>query len=169
VLAGGAARRFPEKLELTLTGVVAALAAVVREVVVLAKEGTELPDVAVPVWREPAAPRHPLFGIAWALERAGGRDVLAVAGDMVALDPAILRALAGDPGAAPAVVPRHPGGTEPLCALYGSAATAALRAGAVAGRPARAVVEELGPDWLGVPDASGFANVNRLEDLPNRR
>jgi len=165
VLAGGAATRFPGKLELLLPGVVASLAAVLRDVIVLGKEGAALPAVDVPVWREPASVRHPLFGVAWALEHAEGRDVIVAAGDMPAIPASLVRALAEDCGSAPAVVPRHPAGTEPLVARYRPAAAEALRAAAEAGRPTRAVVEELKPEWLEVPDASAFANVNRPEDL----
>lgn len=165
VLAGGAASRFPAKLAIVLPRAVAGLGAVLPEVVVVAKADTVVPETGVAVWREPAAPRHPLLGIAWALGRAGGRAVLAVAGDMPELDPAVLRALAADRGSASAVVPRHPGGAEPLCALYRPAAAPVLRRGAEEGRAARAVIAGLAPDWLELAGAASFRNVNRPEDL----
>lgn len=171
MLAGGAGTRFPGKLgaevdgEALLVRAVAALAAVLPEVVVVAKKGVALPAVRVAVWTEPAEPRHPLFGVAWALGRAGGRDVLVAAGDMPSITAQILGALAEDAGSAAAVVPRHAGGIEPLLARYRPAAAAGLRAGAMAGRPAREIAEGLAPDWLDVPDAAAFRNVNRPEDL----
>ncbi len=164
VLAGGAASRFPEKVALILPRAVAALRAVLPEVVVAAKAEVQLPEMGVRVWREPPEPRHPLFGVGWALMRAE-RPVLALAGDMPSPDPRVLRALAGDRGSAPVVVPLHPGGSEPLCALYRPAARRALFDGAEAGTPARAIVAALGPDWLELEDDAAFANINRPEDL----
>lgn len=111
VLAGGAAARFPGKLgvvvdgEVLLRRAVGALGSVLREVVVLAKDGAEIPAVPVSVWREPAVPRHPLFGVAWAIGRSGGRAVLVAAGDMPAIGGDIVRALAAYEGSAAAFVP----------------------------------------------------------------
>jgi molybdenum cofactor guanylyltransferase len=164
VLAGGAARRAGgDKMRAPYRGrplvcwAVDALAAVLPEVVVVAKAATRLPALAVAVWVEPDAPRHPLAGVAHALERAGGQAVLVCAGDVPEPPPALLARLAADRSAAPAVVPRHPGGAEPLVALYRPAARAHLLAAARAGAPARRVVEELGARWV---DAAPLANLN---------
>jgi molybdopterin-guanine dinucleotide biosynthesis protein A len=172
VLAGGAARRMGgEKMSRRLQGrplvahAVAALRAVVPEVVVVAKPDTRLPALDVEVWTEPAEPRHPLAGVAWALARGGGRPVLVLAGDMPRVPGSLLAALAGDAGAAPAVVPRHAGGPEPLVALYRPAALPALRGAAGAGAPARAAVTALGPDWIEWEDAAALRSVNVVADL----
>jgi molybdopterin-guanine dinucleotide biosynthesis protein A len=172
VLAGGAARRFPGKLGVEvegrplLTRAVAALRAVLPEVVVLAKPGATLPAVEVAVWEEPPEPAHPLAGVGWALGRAGGRAVLACAGDMPCVDQALVARLAADASEAVAVVPRHPGGIEPLLALYRPPARDTLLAAAAAGTPARDAVAALHPAWLDYDDAAPFLNVNRPEDLP---
>ena len=42
------------------------------EAVVVAKAGTPLPALDVPVWIEPDEPSHPLAGLVHALERAAG-------------------------------------------------------------------------------------------------
>lgn len=166
VLAGGAARRMGgDKMRREVEGkplvrwAVEALCSVLDDVVVLAKADTLLPPLPVPVWIEPDEPLHPLAGVACALERALGRSVLVCAGDVVAPPREVLERLAGDGGDAPAVVPRHPGGSEPLFALYRPAALPALRAGAAAGAPARRVVEELGPRWI---EGGPLRNVNFL-------
>jgi molybdopterin-guanine dinucleotide biosynthesis protein A len=132
---------------------------------VLAKSGASLPAVDVDVWEEPSEPAHPLAGVGWALGRAGGRAVLACAGDMPRVDPSLVARLAADEGDAMAVVPRHPGGIEPLLALYRPAARHALLAAAAAGAPARVAVAGLDPAWLECDDPAPFVNVNRPEDL----
>jgi molybdopterin-guanine dinucleotide biosynthesis protein A len=172
VLAGGAARRFGgDKMRRAHGGrpllqhAIEALWRALDEVVVVAKATTSLPPFDVPLWLEPDEPRHPLAGVAFALEHAAGRSVLVLAGDMPTVPAALLRRLAGDRGDAPAVVPRHAGGPEPLAALYRPAALAALRAGAEAGAPARSTVEALGADWVEWEDAAALRSVNRPEDL----
>jgi molybdenum cofactor guanylyltransferase len=172
VLAGGAATRLggdklrrPHRGRSLLSHAIEALWGVVPDVVVVAKAATTLPPFEVPLWLEPDEPRHPLAGVAFALEQAGGRSVLVVAGDMPDLPAELLRRLAADDGDAPAVVPRHAGGPEPLAALYRPAALPALRAAAEAGDPARAAVEALGPEWVEWEDAAGLRSVNRPEDL----
>lgn len=172
VLAGGAARRFGgDKMRRAHGGrpllqhAIEALWHALDDVVVVAKAATSLPPFDVPLWLEPDEPRHPLAGIGFALERAGGRSVLALAGDMPTAPAALLQRLAIDRGDAPAVVPRHHGGPEPLIAVYRPAALPALRAAAEAGAPARAAVEALGADWVEWADAAALRSVNRPEDL----
>jgi len=173
VLAGGLGRRIGgAKATVELAGrpliayPVAALGAILPEVVILAKRDTELPALeGVVVWIEPDTPRHPLAGVAHALERAGGRAVLACAGDMPLITGELVSRLAGWGGYAPAVVPRHPDGIEPLLALYRPVALSALHAAAREGVPARATVSDLGPDWIELPDAGPLFSVNRPEDL----
>ena len=102
LLAGGQGRRLGgEKAMAPLAGrplisyPLAAMRAVLRDVVIVAKPDTELGAVqeGVEVWREPAEPRHPLVGIVYALSRAAGRDVLVCAADLPFIT-------AGGPGAA---------------------------------------------------------------------
>lgn len=172
MLAGGLGRRIGgAKATVELAGrplisyPVAVLRAILPEVVILAKRDTEMPPApGVPVWVEPDAPRHPLAGVAHALERAAGREVLACAGDMPLITSELVSRLAGWGGEAPAVVPRHTDGIEPLLALYRCAALPALHAAAREGAPARAAVAGLGPDWAQTPDAAPFLSVNRPED-----
>jgi molybdopterin-guanine dinucleotide biosynthesis protein A len=103
LLAGGAGRRMGGgKATRSLGGrplasyPAAALAAVCERVAIVAKPGTELPDLpGVERWDdEPAEPRHPLTGIVHALERAGGEPVLVCAADMPFVTPDGLRKLA---------------------------------------------------------------------------
>lgn len=171
VLAGGSGRRLGgSKATVELAGrplaayAVAALAGVVGEVVVVAKRDTPLPP-GLTVWLEPDEPRHPLTGLVHALERAGGRAVLACAVDQPLLDSGLLRALLGGGAAgAPAVVARCAGRLEPLPGRYEPAALAALRA-APPGTPLTATVEALGPEVLAWEDAGAFLNVNTPVDL----
>lgn len=144
---------------------VRALRAVLPEVVVVAKPDTALPPLpGTPVWAEPSPRLHPAVGIAHALGMAGGRWVLVCAGDMPLIPAEMLRTLlAVDLGGAPAVVPRHAGGLEPLLALYGPAVLPRLRE--ESDRPLREIVAGLGPRLIEVEDPAPFFNVNRPEDL----
>jgi molybdopterin-guanine dinucleotide biosynthesis protein A len=172
VLAGGRARRLGGlKMTRALAGrplvlyAVEALAAVVPEVVVVAKRTTELPPLPVAVWIEPDEPQHPLAGVAWALAEAGGRPVLVLAGDMPRVPPALLATLAADAGDAPAVVVRGPDSLEPLAALYRPAALAPLRRAAAAAAPAREAVTALAPSFVDWHDAGALRSVNTLAEL----
>jgi len=174
VLAGGAGRRIGgDKATVELAGrplllyPLAAVRAVLRDVAVVAKRDTALPplDAAVAIWLEPDEPRHPLSGVLHALQRARGRPVLVVAGDLPLLAPSLVRRLAraGARGA-PAVVPRAGGRLQPLCARYDAAALPALEGFDPAQRLSD-VVTALGPLVLDVDDETSFFNVNRPEDL----
>jgi molybdenum cofactor guanylyltransferase len=175
VLAGGAGRRLGgEKARVRLLGTpllcypIAALRAVLPEVVVVAKRDTELPPLpGVPVWSEPDEPRHPLTGIVHALEQGGGRAVLVCAGDLPFMTGDLVRTIAqADPHGAPAVVPRADGRLQPLLARYERGALLALAA-ALADSPGRLtdIVAGLAPRVLDVPDGQPFFNVNVPEDL----
>lgn len=175
MLAGGAGRRIGgAKALVQLDGrpllhyPLAVLHAVLGEVVVVCKEETELPELAgvAAIWCEPDEPRHPLAGVAWALRKAQGRDVIVCAGDLPLLGADVVHALldAPAPAAAPAVVPRAGGRLQPLCALYRPAALPALEAMAP-GEPATAVVERLEPAVVDVADEQAFFNVNAPEDV----
>jgi molybdenum cofactor guanylyltransferase len=183
VLAGGLGRRIGGgKAVVGLHGTplleypVRALQAVLAEVVVVAKQGSALPPLrGVPIWIEPAEPRHPLAGIVHALEGAGAtgadglaREILVSAGDLPFLSPELVERLArADAGGAPAVVPRAGGRLQPLLARYGPAAYAPLAA-ALAGDPLpslRDTVAALGPRLVELDDELPFFNVNAPEDL----
>jgi len=135
----------------------AAVAAAGLEAVVVAKAGTALPPLAVPVWLEPDAPAHPLLGLVTALERAGGRPVVAVGCDMPFLAPGLLRALADHP--APVAAPRAGEALAPLPARYGPAALPALRAALAREAPLRATLAALAPAAI---DAAAFGDPERL-------
>lgn len=144
-----------------------ALRAVLDEVVVIAKPDTQLPNLpAVEVWHEPPEPRHPLLGIASALELAGGRPVLGCPADMALLKPATVRRLvrASAVGVS-AVAISGDGAIEPLLGCFAPAAAAPLAAAAQAGRPARAAVAALAPVLVKVQDPGELFNVNTPEDL----
>ena len=177
VLAGGAGRRMGGgKASVELHGVpllaypVAALQAVLDEVVVVAKGDSELPPLpGIGIWTEPDAPRHPLTGIVHALEQVDGRAVLVCAGDLPFVTAPLVAELArADAGGAPALVPRAGGRLQPLLARYEPGALAPLAA-ALAGleRAARLyeIVAAIGPRTLEIADERPFFNVNRPEDL----
>lgn len=184
VLAGGSGRRIGgAKAIVELRGMplvqypVTALQAVLAEVVVVAKAGTELPPLpGVPIWIEPAEPRHPLAGVVHALEGGGAaagiadmaREVLVAAGDLPFLTPSLVERLAhADAGGAPAVVPRADGRLQPLLARYAPAAYGPL-ARALARDPLpslTAAVAALDPCVLDIEDAMAFFNVNAPADL----
>jgi molybdopterin-guanine dinucleotide biosynthesis protein A len=184
VLAGGLGRRIggaKAVVELRGTPLVLyplrALQAVLAEVVVVAKQGSALPPLpGVPIWLEPAEPRHPLAGIVHALEGAGAaagieglaREILVSAGDLPFLDPELVERLVhADAGGAPAVVPRAGGRLQPLLARYSPAAYAALAA-ALRSDPLPSLsdaVAALEPCVLELDDDLPFFNVNAPEDL----
>ncbi|HKG02547.1 MAG TPA: NTP transferase domain-containing protein, partial [Conexibacter sp.] len=154
-----------------------ALQAVLAEVVVVAKQGTALPPLpGVPIWLEPAEPRHPLAGIVHALEGAGAaagidglaREILVSAVDLPFLDPEFVEQLVhADAGGAPAVVPRAGGRLQPLLARYAPAAYPSLAA-ALRSDPLPSLSETvaaLEPYVLDLDDELPFFNVNVPEDL----
>jgi molybdopterin-guanine dinucleotide biosynthesis protein A len=184
VLAGGLGRRIgggKAVVELRGTPLICyplrALQAVLAEVVVVAKQGSALPPLpGVPIWLEPAEPRHPLAGIVHALEGAGAaadieglaREILVSAGDLPFLDPGLVERLVhADAGGARAVVPRAGGRLQPLLARYSPAAYPSLAA-ALRVDPLPSLSESvaaLEPCVLELDDELPFFNVNAPEDL----
>jgi molybdopterin-guanine dinucleotide biosynthesis protein A len=114
----------------------AAAAAAGLEAVVVAKPGSELPALDVPVWVEPDAPAHPLTGLVAALERAAG-PIVALACDMPFVTAELIARLAGARGVA-----APPG--EAFPARYEPGALPVLRAGLRREAGVRAVLAELG-------------------------
>jgi molybdopterin-guanine dinucleotide biosynthesis protein A len=180
VLAGGAGRRVGgDKAMLELGGTpliarpIAAGIASGREVVVIAKPDSALPDLEVPVWLEPAEPRHPLAGIAHAL-RHGGRPVVAVACDMPFVTPELLSWLGTL--SEQAVVPQVGGRLQPLIARYGTTTLAPIERALHRGGATGAAVAGLAPRLVGERELSAFGpveqlllNVNTREDLRRAR
>jgi molybdopterin-guanine dinucleotide biosynthesis protein A len=129
------------------------------EAVVVAKPGTELPPIDVPVWREPEAPSHPLTGLVAALERAR-RPVVVCGCDTPFLAPALLAHLAGR--TEPLVVLETGGRPHPLIGRYTPELLAALRAGRDEQRPLHEVVAELGAVRIDEPKLRRYGDPERL-------
>jgi molybdenum cofactor guanylyltransferase len=145
----------------------AALEAVLREVVVLAKADTELPALPsrTKVWLESETLQHPLVGLRTALELAEGRDVLICAVDLPLVTPALIRRLAAaEPQSAPAVLAAHDGAIQPLLGRYSSRTLEPLRA-ADPGVALRQTVRALEVALLEVGDPLELFNVNTPGDL----
>jgi molybdopterin-guanine dinucleotide biosynthesis protein A len=176
LLAGGRGRRIGGDKAITelagrplISYPLGAMSAVLREVAVVAKPDTALPELpGVEVWIEPAVPHHPLVGIRHALQMAGGRPVLICAADLPFITAAALqRLLRADPGDAPAVIAvTADGELQPLLGCYQPAAAGALEAAALeAVAPLRRAVAAIQPRRLEIADARLLFNVNSRADL----
>lgn len=169
VLAGGASSRMGrDKALLELDGETLAARAVrkLREVcgeVLIADAGRNLLPGSVP----DGPGEGPAAGILGAALARPGERLLVLAVDLPRVPVALLAELAGSE--ADLVVPRWAGGLEPLCALYGPAALAALAERVGRGRlDLRTLAETPGlrVRYLEEIDRPGetFANWNRPED-----
>jgi len=139
-----------------------ALEAVCERVTVVCKRDTELPDLpGVERWDEPDTPRHPLTGIVFALETAGG-PVLVCAADMPFVTADACRTLQQAATGA-AVVATADGVLQPTFGLYAPAALDVLRA-AEADAPLTRTVEALDPVRVALP-AALVRSVNTPEEL----
>ncbi len=175
VLAGGLGRRLGagSKPAAALAGrpliawPVEALGEVCVRVAVVCKRDTTLPELSASVerWDEPDEPRHPLTGIAHALERAG-EPVLVCAADMPFVDPRacrlLLRRARTEPPAC-VVVAEADGRIQPVFAVYRPQCLDALRA-AAPGAPLTATVLALGPARVSLPSRT-LRGVNTPEDI----
>ena len=170
VLAGGAGRRIGgDKAVRPLAGrplvayPVTALESVCERVAVVVKPATKLPPLArVERWTEPAEPRHPVTGLIFALERAGG-SILVCAADMPFVTADACRALIAAGGSGAVTVAAAGRSIEPLLAVYRPAALEALRR-SPPDIPMRTLVEALGPVRVALPQ-SILRSVNTLDDL----
>jgi molybdopterin-guanine dinucleotide biosynthesis protein A len=107
---------------------------------VVAKRGSPLPALDVPVAFEPDAPVHPLCGLVAALERCDA--VVAVACDQPWVTAALLAALAARPE--DVAVPRVDGRLEPFPGRYARGALDALRAALEREASLRTALAEVG-------------------------
>lgn len=165
VLAGGLSRRMGRPKAVVLLGgrplvawPLAAARAAGLEAVVVAKPGSELPPLDVPVWEEPERPAHPLTGLVAALERAAPRAVVALACDMPFVTGDLISRLA----ALDAVAAAPPG--EAFPARYAPAALSVLRAGLAREAALRDVLAELDPVAISA-DSRALLGINDPEAL----
>ena len=169
VLAGGAGRRMgapktttPLRGRPLISYPIDAARAAGLDVVVMTKPSTPLPELDVEVWLEPPRPRHPLAGIVTALERAGGRPVLALGCDLPLLTPDLLAWLAALAEGAEAVVPMAAGRPQPLLARYSAAALDPLRRALASEQALTAAITTLAPLWVQEPHLARFGDPARL-------
>ena len=183
VLAGGASRRMGrDKAAIELGGETLAasaarrLAAVCPEVA-LADGGRNLVPGLPSLPDGPG--RGPAAGLLGAARAFPGRPLLALACDLPHVPVPLLAELAEQVGKADWALPRWQGGAEPLCALWGPRALAALEARVARGVYALwslAEEEELAVRWLEGdllarfgPPGELFLNVNTPEELDRAR
>ena len=162
VLAGGRGRRMGGSKAMALlrgqpliARPLAAARAAGLAAAVVAKPDTQLPELDVPVWIEPAEPVHPLCGLVAALEHG---PVIAVACDQPWVTADVLRSLAAHDGPALAVA------NEPFPGRYEPAQLPLLRAALEDEASLRATLARLAPPALGV-DPALVRSVNTREDL----
>jgi len=129
------------------------------EAVVVAKPGTDLPPLDVPVWLEPEEPSHPLTGIVAALEQ-GGRPVVVCGCDLPFVAPALLAHLAGR--SEPLVVIEATGRLHPLLGRYAPELVDALRAARDEQRPLHEVVTELRAVRIDEPKLRRYGDPERI-------
>ncbi|HEX6601417.1 MAG TPA: molybdenum cofactor guanylyltransferase, partial [Solirubrobacterales bacterium] len=148
---------------------IAAALAVDLEGWVVAKRETELPALDCPVLIEPDEPAHALAGVLAALREAGGRGVVAVAGDMPFVEDKLIAWLASHPGT---VAIEAAGRLQPLLARYDPAEAGALAEAVERGDSARDALRSLGPKIVGEDGLRRFGdpericfNVNTPQDL----
>jgi molybdenum cofactor guanylyltransferase len=131
--------------------------------IVVAKRGTPLPEVGVPVVYEPDEPRHPLRGVITALEYASERPgltaVLTVGCDMPFLTGPLLAWLAELDGVVTASVD---GRAQPLLSRCTLTALPALTQALADGRSLSSALASLGPRVVGESELGRFGDPARL-------
>ena len=126
------------------------------EAIVVAKRGSDLPPLDVPLWVEPDEPSHPLTGIVAALEQ-GGRPLVVCGCDLPFVPATLIAALASHEEAL--VVVEAGGRLHPLLGRYDPSILATLTAARDAQRSMHSVVEELAGTTV---DARSFGDPNRI-------
>jgi molybdenum cofactor guanylyltransferase len=174
ILAGGEGRRIGgQKAVVQLAGrplityPLGVMRAALKDVVVVAKPDTELPELSPgTVWIERAPARHPLAGILEALKLAEGRGVMVCAADLPFVSPALITRIARGGAEADVAVAAREGMIQPLLASYSPAAGKAMGgAPNPFERPLRELVSATGPRLVEVEDPDELFNVNAPEDL----
>ncbi len=168
VLAGGAATRLGgAKATAQLAGrplityPIEALTQAGITPVVVAKHGSDLPELDSEVVTEPDEPRHPLAGVVAALRHAGARGALVLPCDVPFVSPMLLRILAS---ATSTTTVRSGGRIHPLIAFYSYESLEHLESAMASGDSATAALEDLNPEWIDAIERETF-NVNTPEDL----
>jgi molybdopterin-guanine dinucleotide biosynthesis protein A len=135
---------------------------------VVAKRGSELPELDCPVVIEPDEPTHALTGIVSALERTGA-PLVVLACDLPLVPPELIAELGHR--RAGFAMPDYPR-PQPLVARYTPGLLPQLRAGLAESRSLTEVTGELGGDGLSERELRGFgspeqifANVNDRDEL----
>ena len=182
ILAGGRARRLGGALKplLVVDGDTilarqrAVLAPRAAEIVIAVAGPGPLAEQGLRAVVDAVADAGPLAGLAAGLAASARPWLLAVAGDMPHLAPAVLDALlAGGRADVDAVVPRVRGYPEPLCALYGRGAAPVIARYLTDGRRrTQGILDELRVSWLDEetlrsldPELRTFTNVNEPGDV----
>lgn len=152
---------------------IARLRAVTADVRVLCGPAPRYLDRGVPIVTDEVEDAGPLAGVVSGLSAAAGHPSLFLAVDLPHVPVSLLARLVELSEGWDAVVPASPGGSEPLCALYGPACLAPMRAAIAAREPRmatpwpglrirRPAAEELAPH--GDPRVL-FRNLNEPGDL----
>ena len=129
--------------------------------IVVAKPGSRLPALTLPVVVEPAQPLHPLLGVVAALKHAGGRPSLVVPCDAPFVTPSLLGVLAS---AVTTTAVRGGGRAHPLIALYAADTLPVIEEAVAKGASATETLGSLGPEWIDASEDETF-NVNTPDDL----
>lgn len=179
VLTGGRSSRMgrdkatlPLGARTLLEHVVARVAPLVREVVVVAAAAQVLPPTAARVVRDDVPELGPLPALAAGLGAVTTPWAFALACDAAFVRPELLRALVAEIGAARALIPRWGGRLQPLVALYSRALAPEITALAASGeRRLQALATLAGvriveDDRLAPhdPDGESFAMLNTPEE-----
>ena len=140
--------------------------AVGGDVVVVAKPGSSLPRLDVPVWREPEAGHHPRHGLVCALRGAGQRPVVVIPVDMPLIPVQLLEVLLEKVAeGAVAAVPRAHGRLHPLCAAFSPAALRDFDS-APEDEPLHRTLERMAAQVVDADAVGdGLLNVNTPDDL----
>jgi molybdenum cofactor guanylyltransferase len=144
------------------------LAAVLAEVVVVAKSDTALPSLpGVTVWVETQAVHHPLAGIVGAIGLAGGRPVLICAADLPFVSEEVVQALLNaELDTAPAIIAACDGRMQPLLGRYQPDVLKLLGSTEIGAEVrVQEAIAALAPRILEVDDPDVLFNVNTPDDL----